>query len=163
MDCQLCGEPATVHLTDIVNKKKRQMHLCEGCARKQNLITDDPTPQLNLQPLLQLLMGQLSLTPAQTGGLLCPTCGLKYAQFRATGRLGCADDYDAFRTALEPLLERVHRGVRHAGKVPAAERARAAAALLAGLKDDLATAVAAERYEDAARLRDRIKILECKE
>ena len=160
MDCQLCGEPATVHLTDIVNKKKRQMHLCEGCARKQNLITDDPTPQLNLQPVLQISMGQLSLLPVDTGGLLCPTCGLKYAQFRATGRLGCGDDYDAFRPALEPLLERIHRGLKHAGKVPVAERARAARALVAGLKDDLAAAVATERYEDAARLRDRIKTLE---
>ncbi|HEY2787184.1 MAG TPA: UvrB/UvrC motif-containing protein [Fimbriiglobus sp.] len=163
MDCQLCGEPATVHLTDIVNKKKRQMHLCEGCARKQNLITDDPAPQLNLQPLLQLIMGQMGLLPVDTGGLLCPTCGLKYAQFRATGRLGCPDDYDAFRPALEPLLERIHRGLRHAGKVPVAERAKAAAAHLAGLKDDLAVAVSDERYEDAARIRDRIRKMEVAE
>ena len=64
------------------------------------------------------------------------------------------------RPALEPLLERIHRGLKHAGKVPVAERARAARALVAGLKDDLATAIATERYEDAARLRDRIKTLE---
>ena len=58
--CQFCGEPSAVHLTDIVNKKKREMHLCADCARRQNLIPDAPSPQLNLPAILQLMMAQFA-------------------------------------------------------------------------------------------------------
>lgn len=159
--CSVCGEPATVHLTDIVNRKKRQSHLCEACARERNLISDDPAPQLNLQPLLQLIMGQMGLLEpeksAHPAGLTCEECGLKYAQFKANGRLGCPHDYDAFRPTLEPLLDRIHRGLTHAGKVPAAVRKKSSSRGASELRRRLAEAVAAENYEDAARLRDAIR------
>ncbi|HET6572352.1 MAG TPA: UvrB/UvrC motif-containing protein [Fimbriiglobus sp.] len=152
MKCHYCGQPATVHLTDIVAKQKRELHLCEGCAREHHLVPDGPTPQLNLQALVQLIMGMP--VGADPAGLTCPTCGLKYAAFRADGRLGCPDDYDAFRSALEPLLDRIHRGTRHQGKTPRAAGRRAE---LDSLRDQLQAAVATEKYEDAARLRDRIR------
>jgi protein arginine kinase activator len=148
--CHYCGKKATVHLTDIVNKTKREMHLCEACAKQHHLVPDGPVPQLDLQALVKLIMGQ----PATPGELTCPACGLKYAAFRADGRLGCPDDYDAFRPALEPLLERIHRGTRHGGKAP---RAAALRAELTELRGQLAAAVEAENYEDAAVLRDRIR------
>lgn len=160
--CHLCGQPATVHLTDIVNRKKRHTHLCESCAHKQNIISEGPAPQLNLQPLLQLIMGQMGLLEPEAAvdpaGLTCPDCGLRYAQFKADGRLGCPTDYDAFRPTLEPLLERIHRGLYHSGKAPRAAAIRQTlAANVAELKRRLATAVAEEKYEEAARLRDAIR------
>ena len=45
MKCQICDNPATVHLTDFVNKKKRELHLCTKCARERNLIPEPPGPQ----------------------------------------------------------------------------------------------------------------------
>ena len=153
MKCQFCGQPSTVHLTDIVKKKKHEMHLCDECAKKHNLIPDSPSPQLNLQALVSLLMGETAPS-ADPSTLTCPNCGLKYAVFRADGRLGCPNDYDAFRPALEPLLERIHRHTRHDGKRPIRLRR---AADLAVLRSQLAAAVAAEHYEEAARLRDRIR------
>jgi protein arginine kinase activator len=160
MKCQFCDNPATVHLTDIVNKKKREVHLCEGCARKHNLIPDQAVPQIDLKALLNLLVGpfhQAQAAAADPAALTCPACGLQYAEFRAEGRLGCPADYDAFRATLEPLLERVHRSVRHAGKVPRAFRRLAREAELRGLGQQLRAAVAAEEYEEAARLRDLIR------
>ncbi len=38
MKCQFCPNPATVHLTDIINQKKREMHLCDACAREPDLV-----------------------------------------------------------------------------------------------------------------------------
>jgi protein arginine kinase activator len=152
MKCQYCGQPATVHLTDIVSKKKRSRHLCEDCARKHNLFPAGPGPQLNLNALVGLVTEPPTADPP--AALTCPTCGLKYAAFRADGRLGCPDDYDAFRTALEPLLDRIHRTTRHAGKTP---KAAARWAELADLRDRLRAAVAAEDYEEAAAVRDRLR------
>ena len=154
--CHYCGQPATVHLKDIIKKTVREMHLCEGCAREHHLVPDGPAPQLDLQALIQLIMGQ----PPAPAELTCPACGLKYAAFRAAGRLGCPDDYDAFRPALEPLLDRIHRGTRHRGKAP---RTAARRAELSDLRGQLAAAVAAENYEDAAALRDRIRQKEAQE
>jgi protein arginine kinase activator len=160
MKCQFCDNPATVHLTDIVNKKRRELHLCEGCARQHNLIPDQPTPHVDLKALLGLLAGPLQKVPPGTpdpAALTCPTCGLQYGEFRAEGRLGCPDDYDAFRPVLEPLIERIHRSLGHAGKVPRAVRRGRRDAELRTLRQGMAAAAAAEQYEEAARLRDLIR------
>ena len=153
MKCQFCDNLATNHFTEIVKatKSKREMHLCEQCAREHDLIPDQPTPHVNVKALLGLFAGPP--LPALT----CPACGLQYGEFRAEGRLGCPEDYEAFRSALEPLIERIHRSVVHAGKMPQAVRRQAREAELGDLRERLTAAVAAERYEDAARLRDLVR------
>jgi protein arginine kinase activator len=152
MKCQICDAPASVHVSETVKNKKRELHLCERCARERNLIPEPPGPQLDLKALLGLLMhhpfpqaGRPAAAPAA-----CEVCGLTLAEFRAGGRLGCQHDYEALREALEPLLERIHRAVAHAGKAPRAVR-------VAEWKKQMQQAVAAEDYEEAARLRDLIR------
>lgn len=155
--CQFCGQPATIHLTDILQKKKKESFLCEACAREKQLIPDGPAPQLNLNVLVDLVVGKplIERDDSVIGpALTCPTCGLKYATFRADGRLGCPHDYEAFREALVPLLERVHRQTQHRGKVPLRELRTVE---LTRLREELQAAVADERYEEAARLRDTLR------
>lgn len=153
MKCMFCESKATVHLTNMVNQQGWEAHLCERCARERDLLSDSPGPQINLQALVKLLA-----TPAQSQRVesetVCPACGLSYAAFKAEGRLGCAHDYEAFRIALEPLLERVHRSTAHRGKLPAAARR---AAELDDLQTRMKAAAAAEDYEQAAELRDLIR------
>lgn len=161
--CQFCDDPATVTLTEIVNKKKRVLRLCERCARRHNLIppASAPEPQVDVKSLLGLLAA-VSPAPhaADPAALTCPDCGLQYGEFRATGRLGCPAEYDAFRPALEPLLARIHRADAHAGKAPRAVRAARRAAALAELRRRMAAAARAEDYTEAARLRDAIRLEE---
>lgn len=154
MKCMFCNKPATVHLTDIVNKKKREAHLCERCARERNLLPEQPGPQIDLKALLSLMVAPQAAEPT------CPACGTTYAAFKAEGRFGCAQDYDAFRAALEPLLERVHRATAHTGKRPAAVQRAARGAELGDLRSRLRAAIKAEEYEEAARLRDLIRVME---
>lgn len=155
MNCQICDEPASVHLTETVNKKKRELHLCERCARERNLIPDATAPQaIDLKALLGLLTNPFpqasDRAPAEPAPTACAVCGMTVGEFKATGRLGCAHDYEALRPALEPLLERIHRGTAHAGKLPRAIRVR-------DWQKRMTAAVAAEDYEEAARLRDLIR------
>ena len=152
--CQFCDNPATVHLTEMVKRKKRELRLCEACAQKHNLIPESPSPQIDLKALLGLLVGA---APAEDAPPTCPDCGLTYPEFKAVGRLGCAADYDAFRPLLEPLIARIHRGATHAGKVPAAFRRQARVAEMRSLTAQMAVAARAEKYEEAARLRDLIR------
>jgi protein arginine kinase activator len=152
-----CESPATVHLTDIVNKKKREAHLCERCARERNLLPDPPGPQIDLTALMNLLVAPFKKPTAEIvppADPSCPACGLTYAAFKAEGRFGCSHDYDAFLHVLEPLLERVHRATAHDGKQPLSARRIAE---LEELRGRMQSAVASEDYEQAARLRDLIR------
>jgi protein arginine kinase activator len=159
MKCQFCASPATVHLTDIVNGKKKQMHLCQRCAEEQQLVQKE---ELNLPVILQTLIGHhAGPMTDELSKLTCPACGIRYMEFRNQGRLGCPHDYQVFRTGLEPLLQRIHRAGRHRGKVPRRRPADPGRqAELVELRRRLQEAVAAEAYEEAARLRDLLRLKE---
>jgi protein arginine kinase activator len=155
--CQVCGSsPATVHLTDIVQGKKKETHLCQGCAESQHLLQEQ---ELNLPAILQNLIGQhVGPQADELARLACPACGIRYMEFRARGRLGCPHDYAVFRNGLEPLLQRIHRAARHVGKTPR-HGAPPPQRLdeLVELRRQLQAAVAEEAYEEAARLRDLLR------
>jgi protein arginine kinase activator len=156
MKCHSCSKPATVHLTDLVDGKKKELHLCQACAEEQQLVTKQ---ELNLPAILQTLIGpHIGQVSDDLARLTCPSCGIKYMEFRAEGRLGCPNDYAVFRVGLEPLLQRIHRSGRHVGKTPRHQPASAAwLAEMVELRRQLQTAVEAEDYEEAARLRDLLR------
>jgi protein arginine kinase activator len=142
-------------LTDIVNGKKKELHLCQGCAQKQQLLTHQ---ELNLPAILQSLIGHhVGPLSDELARLTCPVCGIKYMEFRAEGRLGCPHDYTVFRTGLQPLLMRIHRAERHVGKSPARQPTRQAVQGEVELRRQLRAAVDEERFEEAARLRDLLR------
>jgi len=162
MKCHFCSNPATVHITKLVQQKKLEVHLCEACAEKHQ----GPAADLSLSSILESLIGQhVSPVAEELGRLICPTCGIKYMEFRADGRLGCPADYEVFRQGLVPILQRIHRATRHAGKIPgrrsgATNSGATAVALdteLLDLRQRLRRAVDAEDYERAATIRDLIR------
>jgi protein arginine kinase activator len=154
MKCQHCPNPATVHLTKIVNKQKQELHLCQACAEKHAA----PAAELSLSAILQSLIGQhVSAVSEELSRLNCPTCGIKYMEFRSDGRLGCPADYEVFRAGLIPILQRIHRATRHVGKVPRRLAPENRAADVLKLRQQLRRAVDAENYELAAQLRDMIR------
>jgi protein arginine kinase activator len=156
MKCQFCSNPATVHLTRLVQKQKLEVHLCQGCAEKHQ----SPASDLSLSSILESLIGQhVSPVAEELSRLICPTCGIKYMEFRADGRLGCPADYEVFRAGLVPILQRIHRATSHAGKVPGRRLSppRAPAAELLDLRQELRRAIEAENYERAAAVRDMIR------
>jgi protein arginine kinase activator len=156
VNCQSCNKPATVHLTDIVSGTKKEIHLCQQCAEKQEILKQQ---ELNLNAILQTVIGQhLGAETDELSRLTCPSCGIKYMEFKAGGRLGCPHDYEVFQEALLPLLDRIHRSRRHVGKVaPHASAHAARQAELRELRQQLRQAVESEAYEQAARLRDLIR------
>jgi protein arginine kinase activator len=156
MKCQNCESKATVHLTDIVDGVKTEVHLCPDCAEQQQVMQKQA---FNLPAILQTLIGQhLGQLTDELARLTCPACGIKYMEFRAEGRLGCPHDYEVFRTGLQPLLHRIHRSDRHVGKAPRRAPMNAERQVdLIKLRRRLHAAVKAEAFEEAARLRDLLK------
>jgi protein arginine kinase activator len=158
MKCQFCSSPATVHLTTLTGKTKKVMHLCDSCA-KQHQVVSAPKQELNIPAIVHMLLGsQLDQTSEELARLTCPECGVKYMEFRGEGRLGCPADYEFFRIGLEPILRRVHRATRHAGKTPPHRLENQHRQLeLLDLHHRLRLAIENESYEEAARIRDVIR------
>jgi protein arginine kinase activator len=186
MKCDKCTKKATVHLTEIVDGKVMEMHLCEDCARDQSQHMEQ---QFGLADLLAGLsdFGMQIPSTQPKEALRCAACGLTYDDFRKFGRFGCARCYDAFAPQLKALLKKIHGANAHLGKspqggpslplesVPAEGEAGRGEAVpqppLAGpetetvetLRVRLQQAIEQEDFELAARLRDKIYKLEGRE
>jgi len=160
MHCQICKKnEATIHLTEIVEGCRNEMHICELCATEQGITINSQIP------LNELLSGLLASQPANNdlfgpseNDLACPKCGFTLDQFRKEAVLGCPLDYEVFEKSLLPLIEKAQNGKKnHCGKVPSKtpENAKKEIGLL-NLRQQLDSAVKSEDYESAAKLRDKI-------
>lgn len=160
MLCEICGKnQATVHYTEIINNEATESHLCEDCARKKGAILKPHFPLADL--LAGLIDFKIPLTLEEEGRGRCSRCGLTYSDFKKIGRLGCGQCYDTFKESLAPLLKRVHGSNEHVGKSPTkAGKAMPATQQLRQLRERLQKAIRREEFEEAAKLRDRIREIE---
>jgi protein arginine kinase activator len=161
MLCENCGNhEAAIHLTQIQNNEMTTRHLCEVCAESLGLSSGQPANA----PLADFIaqMGKSIAAETVTAAGTCPSCGLTLADFKRTGRLGCARCYSVFDTSLRGLLRKLHGGTQHSGKVylPPDPTETDRTARVVSLRRSLARAVEAEDFERAAALRDQIRRLE---
>jgi protein arginine kinase activator len=162
MKCESCRKhEATVAFTQIADDAKKTIHLCARCAAARSGTVAGGKPAEPVGEQAETAKTGAATAAAPRVGARCPECGMTYEEFRKIGRLGCHACYAAFAPQLELLLRRVHGARRHVGKGLIAPRpAVFAEQELAELKLQLRAAVAAEAYEQAAQLRDRIAQLE---
>ena len=153
MKCEICKDnDATVHFKHVVNGSVQEMFVCKDCAENGGLSVQGAIP---ITDFLFGVAAQPQEEPAGEGRE-CPACGMGSRHFRETSRLGCAVCYETFKEELKPMVEEVHRGLQHKGKVPVREKVHTE---LATLEDRLQKAVAEQNFEEAARLRDRVREL----
>lgn len=165
MLCEHCNKNvSTVHLIEIFNQEKKEVNLCESCAQEAGLPFSKPN--LSVGDLFGLVQGTIAKSGRKREAEPeCPDCGMTIREFRSKGRLGCPKDYQVFKTQLEGLLEKIHGSARHVGKAPAGSAAAtvvkpAVSEELESLRKKLTQAVHLEKYEEAAKLRDRIQEIE---
>ena len=160
MQCQICNNTeATIHLTEIVDGMRSEMHICEQCATEQGVAVKSKIP------VNELLGNLLASAPADEEMLestqkdiACPHCGFTLGQFQKKALLGCPHDYEVFEKSLSVLIERAHGGkTYHCGKIPSKiPKDEKEQIELSSLCQQLEAAVQAEDYEIAAKLRDKI-------
>lgn len=217
--CDICGKPATVHITKIIDSKKVKIHLCSECAEKASLDAIDIPAKImpKIKEFEQQLIDGVSKA-AKVG--VCPNCGTSFSEVEKGERFGCPECYDAFAEKLPEFLTQMQYGTLHVGKTPkthadsstlnpldllgkaiekvgqlfasadvpppalkikvdavqqpsdsqqpsnapqksgAPEKAEDDCETVDALRAKLDEAVKEERYEDAAKLRDRINSLE---
>jgi protein arginine kinase activator len=149
MKCQHCPKLATLQITEIhAETNFEEFHLCDECAQKYLYESSPKKKKADTRDL------------AGPPDKQCDQCGTRFVDFRNSGRLGCPHDYQAFQAELMPLLESIHSSTRHAGKTPRRPSQRVRSQELTKLRKDLQKAVGSEAYEEAAKLRDQIRLLE---
>ena len=153
--CCMCDQPATVHLTQIVNNKMLKVDLCEACASEKGLIGAQVQQGFALADILD--KHTLHPNNSTKSNLNCVDCGLDLSDLRNHGRLGCEHCFSVFKQALSSMVEDMHFGQKHVGKVPeqslASQNSRRK---LLQLQIALSEAIESEAYEEAAKYRDQI-------
>ncbi len=158
MKCDNCDNEATVHEVTVRKGKKIEKHLCEQCAAGEGLSVQASLP---INTLLSKFMMSTQLEEESETVDHCPECGMTFAEFRQSGLLGCAACYDSFEDQLTSLIERAQEGrSRHVGRTPASgPKCLDRENIIASLRQELDEAVASERYERAAQIRDELRTI----
>ncbi len=163
MLCDICGKnPATVHLTEIIDGNITEIHLCERCAKKKS---EDFQKTFSVSDFLSGLADIDSLSPKVSSPIVCSNCGLTYKKFTEKGKFGCFQCYSDFREKITPLLRKIHGSITYKGKLPKEIKKEFGVSVsekLNSLRKQLERAIKIEEYEEAARIRDQIKETEKK-
>lgn len=161
MLCDQCKKrEAVVHITKIENGRRTELHLCAECARKQGSLPDYSNFNIIDNDFFRKMAypdysGQAEEEPR------CSSCGMTYSEFNRLGKFGCPNCYEAFREEITPLVRRIHGHTKHVGKVPnRGTGVFRTANQIKRLRQHLKKLVQDERYEEAARVRDEIRMLE---
>lgn len=154
--CDTCHKNEATMKVSQVDKdgNATEISVCGDCARKRGVAQVEGL-KTGVAEMLAELKGRV-----ETGDrkLTCPRCGMSFADFKRSGRLGCDGCYAAFHDQLAPILRRLHGAVQHLGRTTSSGRKSAQEKLnVAWLRDELKRAIAGEDYEKAASLRDRLK------
>ncbi len=176
MLCERCQtREANIMVTEIMNGKKRQIHLCGQCASELEI--GKIGEEFPLMRLLSGIFGNRQTTEDEEsegiGQIACPGCKMTYSEFVKESQFGCADCYNTFGPLIEGNLRKMQMGNAHTGKRPKYQQAGVAfekAAETVQQKENkeeqlkllqarLQEALQEENYEQAAVYRDEIYAL----
>ena len=159
--CQNCGtKPATIFYRETKNGVRREWQLCPDCASKMGIV--DFQENLFSFPLFS------HHATEQKKAAACPLCGTTLAEIRSRGKFGCSGCYDTFADHLDltPFVGKGYPGKKEEtyaeSSAPASPQDHETDSELSKWKDALKKAIAAEDYESAAVLRDKIRAKEGK-
>lgn len=178
MLCEMCGKaPATFFFRQTKNGHTIEKNLCADCAKKQGLASEflpfGAGSDANDDFFGNLFGSFLEEKPKIVETETCPKCGMTLSELFHNGKVGCDRCYTVFRSALMPTISKIHGNVKHCGsrpsKVEEADGAEASDApkreptadeKINALREQLKIAVEKQEYEDAAVLRDKIRMFE---
>lgn len=150
MLCDDCRKkPATIYFKEVLPTKISELHLCEACAQKRGIIT---AQKLSPIDLLHKLLRERS---AKDEKVICPNCYLSLSEFKRIGRFGCRQCLDTFAPFLENFIKQIQVGDKHVGRRIGQGEKKGYEIFC--LREELKNALAKEAYEEAAKIRDKLK------
>lgn len=152
MQCDDCKKkPASIFFKDVTSGKVSELHLCLECAQKRGIIANK---KMSPVEMLQKLLREKNVQDEQ---IICPVCCLSLAEFKRIGRFGCSNCINAFETGIKHLIKEIQESERHVGRKTKPGEQKGLE--IFKLREELKKALATESYEEAAKIRDRLKSL----
>lgn len=121
MLCQNCGKnEVNFRYTQIINGVKKEMALCDKCAKSMGLESLDFNMPIHFSNFLGDFFegNDASFLPSftKTQTLQCNHCGTSYDEFIDTGKFGCSHCYNIFADGLNNVLKNIHGASKHVGR-----------------------------------------------
>jgi len=120
MLCQNCGKnEVNFRYTQVVNGVKKEMALCDKCAKELGLEGLDFSMPIDFSSFFgDFFHDAESFLPsfAKTNLLECDTCGMTFDDFANTGEFGCGNCYITFADRISPVLKNLHGSSTHIGR-----------------------------------------------
>lgn len=157
MKCEICHlNDATRAIRRVDDGESRELYVCDECARTSAAPSAQQGPDSHSLTDVLFSLGVPVPPGRKVSDAVCPVCGLSRGDLRASHRLGCPHCFETFETDVRTFLSsQVPAEPRSREDPDEAMRGRA----VARLKRELDHAVSEERFEDAARLSERIHAL----
>lgn len=177
MLCDKCKKnEAKIYYTEIINGEKKEQHLCEDCAMEYSSFqmgTPFMNQEITLGNLLSTMLGNYYKENSHSGeqaekDFHCDGCGMTYSEFLREGRFGCVNCYDTFKKVLERSIKSIQGSDTHLGKKPRGFETKTEKLVkelpeLDILAIKLQDAIEKEEFEEAVKIRDRIRELKKEE
>lgn len=120
MLCQNCGKnEVNFRYTQVINGVRKEMALCEKCARELGLEGLDFSMPINFSSFFSDFFHDAeNFLPSftKTNVLECDKCGMTFEDFANTGEFGCGNCYITFADRISPVLKNLHGSSRHIGR-----------------------------------------------
>lgn len=150
--CCVCGKPATICRRETINGVTKTSYYCDDCAKL-----------LDQGPSISDLIGSmfnLGVNKSYQPKMRVCKCGTTERDIINTGKFGCAECYNVFRDIADNYIHQ--RGyLEHKGKAPI--KFGKSTSKMDELKEQLAKAIAEQRFLDADKLSKQIQELAKKE
>lgn len=188
MKCQFCFKSAAYEITEINQGQTKSLSLCESCFQDYMTNTDSiikkikipklPNMILNtevankfVKDMMEFVENLVEQKPNQIPRKQCPKCNMSLKELVKKGKLGCPNCYEYYQSELSQVIYMSHgtpgksaTELQHEGKIPKnkpkSNTQETDKMLLTKLNYKLAHSVQQENYEQAAKLRDMIEILQ---
>ena len=174
MLCDNCKtNSATFHYTHSENGVVIHMHLCSECAKKIGLSSSSSVmgeglfagksifDEISSNAFSPFFTGYQHTTGTLANQKICPGCGMSEREFRKYGKFGCKECYNTFSDLCLAILQKIHSSNEYKGKRPTGICENASTERkIEKLREDMQKAVQAQEYENAAKIRDAIRLLE---
>lgn len=120
MLCQNCGRnEVNFRYTQIINGVKKEMALCDKCAKELGLESIDFNIPINFSSFFSDFFHDADgFLPSftKTSLLQCNKCGTTFDSFVNDGEFGCSNCYITFADKISPVLKNLHGANSHIGR-----------------------------------------------
>ncbi len=156
MLCEKCKiNSVNIKYTQNINGIEIEHNLCESCFKKfkyDNYFIDS---------FLNSFFSINSLIDEYEENYKCKICQNTLETLKNTGKIGCINCYSVFRDKLDFIFNNIQAKNVHTGKMPKnLETYKPSIDTIKLLKQNLNLAIQNEDYEEAIKIRDKIRELE---